>query len=82
MCVRGINCRGLTTTEVKPFLDVELMRRGIVQAAEERATSRNISISGLVVSFLALVVSFLSFRRRKGEELPDVPDVKEPGSEI
>ena len=72
VCTNGlVDCRGLASTKVKPFIDAELSDRQSArsnrQNAENAVASRTanlISAGSLFVSFIALVFAGLEFRRK------------------
>ena len=66
VCVNDlINCRGLPSTKVKPFIDAILSARQTSDAAAFSHNANLISGGSLFVSFIALIFTGLSFRRRR-----------------
>jgi hypothetical protein len=64
VCGNGlVNCRGLKTTTVKPFIDAVLSDRQIADTAWFARTANWIAAGSLFVSFLALTFTGLSYQR-------------------
>ena len=64
VCGNGlINCRGLTTTKVKPFIDAVLADRQTADTAWFSRTANWIAGGSLFVSFSALIFTGLTYRR-------------------
>jgi hypothetical protein len=69
-----LNCHGLTAADVKRIIDNALERNKAIRSAQEARLSRYISLGGFGLSVLSLLVSFLSFRQKKGEAAKDTQD--------
>jgi hypothetical protein len=69
-----IECRGLSNDDVKPVVSGLLKRREIEATRLEATRTWITSIGSLLVSLGSLIVSFLAFRKRKGDEVGAIPN--------
>jgi hypothetical protein len=59
-----IDCRGLTTAKVKPFIDAILSDRQSAETALSAHTANNIAAGSLFISLVALIFTALGYRKR------------------
>jgi hypothetical protein len=59
-----VDCRGLTTAKVKPFIDAVLSDRQSAETALDARASNIIAAGSLLISIVALIFTALSYRRR------------------
>ena len=60
-----IDCRGLESQLVRPFIDAALDHRKSVESLHEFTWTIRAAVASCLISFFALVISFLQFRRHK-----------------
>jgi hypothetical protein len=59
-----IDCRGLTSAKVKPFIDAILSDRQSAENVLSAHTSNNIAAGSLFISLVALIFTALGYRKR------------------
>jgi len=59
-----VDCRGLTTAKVKPFIDAVLSDRQSAETALDARASNIIAAGSLFISIVALIFTTLSYRKR------------------
>jgi hypothetical protein len=69
--IDAIDCRGLTTAKVKPFIDAILSDRQSAETALYARTSDFIAAGSLFISIVALIFTALSYRRRAPNKTDD-----------
>ena len=64
-----LDCMGLSSSLVKPFIDMALDHKKLVQSLKAATWSNRVSLAGIVISFLALTISFLKFWRTQASRI-------------
>jgi hypothetical protein len=66
LCVNNlVDCRGLTSIKVKPFIDAILADRQTAETALYARAANFISGGSLFISFIALIFAGLTYRRKR-----------------
>lgn len=65
-----LQCRGVQSANLKPFVENALDLQKETMARRESQISRVISVGGVAISLSSLLISVLSFRRKKEDDGP------------
>jgi hypothetical protein len=66
VCANGlVDCRGLASTKIKPFIDAILSDRQLAETAFYYRAANIISGASLFISFIALIFASLTYLRNR-----------------
>lgn len=81
VCGASLDCRGISEREARQFVDAALLDKQTMETSS--SAWRQLFVSGVtvVISFLALIVSFLAFRSKRREGLAEGAEVGKPAGQ-